>query len=158
VGRLDYNTTGVLLLTNDGEMSQALAHPSARTPRVYQVRVQGQINAEHIERLLTGVQLDDGLARAVGAKVMARGDANVTIQLTLHEGRYQEVRRMIQALGFRVSKLTRLSFAGLTIEGLAPGAWRSLTSRELARLKRDYLTAHKRHKGNQARLLRDEEA
>ncbi len=146
VGRLDYHTTGALLLTNDGEMAQALAHPGAATPRVYLVKVQGRFDEAQLEDLLRGVPLDDGVARATQAAVTARREGSTTIQLTLREGRYHEVRRMMQALGHRVSRLSRVSFAGLTTEGLAPGQWRHLTDRELSRLKRDYLNPFQRRR------------
>ncbi len=146
VGRLDYNTGGVLLLTNDGELAQALAHPSSQVPREYRVKVQGTVRQDVVERLQRGVSLDDGLARASMVRVISRTGKNSTIQLTLQEGRNKEVRRMMQALGHRVSKLTRLSFAGLDVQGLAIGDWRPLSSRELSRLKRDYLTPYRRRK------------
>jgi pseudouridine synthase len=158
VGRLDYNTSGALLLTNDGELAQALAHPSAGALRVYSVKVQGQVSDETIERLASGVMLDDGPARPVRVGIAGVTDATTTIQLVLREGRNREVRRMIEAVGHRVGKLTRVSFAGLGIEGLRPGQWRRLTPQELARLKKDFLTPYRRRTRGLTRLPHDDPA
>lgn len=158
VGRLDYNTSGALLLTNDGELAQALAHPRAGALRVYSVKVQGQVSDETIERLASGVMLDDGPARPVRVGIAGVTDATTTIQLVLREGRNREVRRMIEAVGHRVGKLTRVSFAGLGIEGLRPGQWRRLTPQELARLKKDFLTPYRRRTRELTRLPHDDPA
>lgn len=146
VGRLDFNTTGVLLLTNDGEFAQALSHPSSAVPRTYRVKVQGMVRQQVIERLDKGIVLDDGPARASDVRVISRTGKNSTLQLTLREGRNREVRRMMQAVGHRVMRLARVSFAGIDVDGLALGDWRPLNQRELFRLKRDYVTPYRRRK------------
>ncbi len=143
VGRLDYGTSGALLLTNDGELAQALAHPSSRAPRSYRVKLGGQVSEEELERLRLGVELADGPARAAEVGVLARTDRSTTIHLTIHEGRNHQIHRMAEALGRRVLRLVRLSFAGLTIEGLRQGEHRRLGAREVARLERDYRTKHR---------------
>lgn len=158
VGRLDYNTTGLLLLTNDGELAQALSHPSSGALRVYQVKTQGRVAPDTLDQLRAGVTLDDGLARPTEVRIAGVTARNTTLQLTLREGKNREVRRMLQAVGHRVGKLVRISFAGISIEGLPPGKWRHLTTRELARLKRDYLTPYRRRTRAGARLPHGESA
>jgi len=143
VGRLDYNTTGALLLTNDGELAQALSHPAAQAPRVYRARLEGDVTATELDALRQGVSLDDGVARAQEVFVVSRTDRSTTVQLTLLEGRNHQIHRMAAAIGHRVRGLVRLSFAGLEIDGLRAGSYRQLTGREVARLKRDFRRPHR---------------
>lgn len=143
VGRLDYNTSGVLLVTNDGAFSQALSHPSSQVPRAYRVKVSGSASAEALEQLRLGVEIGDGLARATEVFVAARTESSTTIMMTIHEGRYHQIHRMVEAVGHRVTKLMRTSFAGLDLEGLKPGEHRRLKGRDLGKLKRLYITPHR---------------
>ena len=132
VGRLDYATSGVLLLTNDGELTQALLHPKGEITKVYQCAVKGALTIEKLRQLEQGVLLDDGWTAPAKA---CRLKENV-LELAIHEGRNRPVRRMMAALGLEVIWLKRVSFAGLTLQGLRPGQWRELTAPELDRLLR----------------------
>lgn len=144
VGRLDYNTSGVLIVTNDGELSQALSHPSSQVPRAYRVKVSGAVRAEALDQLRRGVEIGDGLAKATDVYVAARTESSTTVMMTIHEGRYHQIHRMVEAIGHRVVKLVRVSFAGLDFEGLKPGEHRRLKGRELGKIKRLYVTPHRR--------------
>lgn len=134
VGRLDRNTTGVLLLTNDGNLANALMHPSGEVERVYRVRLDRSINEEHVSLLKKGIRLEDGWARAKDL-VSIPGSRKREMFLTLHEGRNREVRRIFEALRYEVKQLERISYAGLTGVGLARGKWRRLSHQEVERLK-----------------------
>jgi pseudouridine synthase len=132
VGRLDRDTTGALLVTNDGELAHRLMHPSMGVEKVYVADVKGSPEASALTRLRRGVELDDGLTAPARVRVLAPG----RIELRLHEGRNRQVRRMCAAVGHPVRRLHRSEYAGLTLDGLAPGEWRDLTSREVTRLRR----------------------
>jgi 23S rRNA pseudouridine2605 synthase len=145
VGRLDFATSGVLLATNDGDFSMALLHPKKAVPKTYVVKVQGEMATKDLDHWRKGVELaDDSDARRVVKTLPARvkllrHEAGKTwFELTITEGRNQQVRRMGEATGFRVMRLSRLEFAGITSEGLRPGGWRYLSPDELRDLKRDY--------------------
>jgi len=126
----------LLLLTNDGALANRLAHPSHEVAKTYLVRVRGILTAEQARPLEEGVELDDGrTAPAKVTEVRSRG-GHAWFELTLHEGRNRQVRRMCAALGLPVSRLMRIRYEFLTLEGLAPGQYRRLTSAEVARLKR----------------------
>ena len=132
VGRLDVETTGALLLTNDGELAHRLAHPKYEVEKVYVAEVEGEPSDEALRRLAEGVQLDDGLTAP--AEVRRLGPSRV--ELSIHEGRNRQVRRMLEAVGYPVRSLHRSRYAGLTLEGLAPGEWRELHDEEVASLYR----------------------
>src|SRR3954447_17369312 len=131
VGRLDVNTTGALLLTNDGELAHRLAHPRYGVEKTYVVRVEGMPDDDALRRLQDGVELEDGVTAA--AKVR-RLDAS-TLELTIHEGRNHQVKRMLAAVGHPVVRLHRSGYAGLGVEGLEPGTWRELDAAEVKRLR-----------------------
>ncbi len=131
VGRLDADTTGALLLTNDGELSHRLAHPSHEVDKVYVAEVEGTPDDAALAALEQGVELDDG--RTAPARV--RRLAPNRIELTIHEGRKHQVKRMLTAVGHPVRHLHRGAYAGLTLEGLEPGAWRELGRSEIERLR-----------------------
>lgn len=133
VGRLDRNTTGVLLLTNDGELTHRLMHPSYEVEKLYQVETDEPVPASALQSLLDGVELEDGPARA--DQVTHLGASN-RIGLALHEGRNRQVRRMFEALGFPVRKLERVRYAGLTADGMRPGQSRLLKPHEINALRR----------------------
>ena len=131
VGRLDADTTGVLLLTNDGELAHRLAHPRYEVDKVYVADVEGEPTDETLRRLGEGVDLEDG--RTAPAKARRLGASR--IELTLHEGRKHQVKRMCESVGHPVSRLHRSAYAGLTLRGLEPGAWRELTADEVESLR-----------------------
>jgi 23S rRNA pseudouridine2605 synthase len=131
VGRLDADTTGALLLTNDGELAHRLAHPRYEVDKVYVADVEGEPADETLRLLERGVDLDDG--RTAPARVRRLGPSR--IELTLHEGRKRQVKRMCEAVGHRVRGLHRSGYAGLGLRGLAPGGWRELTAAEVERLR-----------------------
>jgi len=133
IGRLDKNTTGVLLLTNDGDFAQRLAHPKFKMDKVYHVTVHRPVQDKEIRKLKSGIMLEDGLTRPCQARALDR--THKKLELILHEGRKRQVRRMVEALGLRVIRLARVKFAFLTVDGLKPGEWRRLTAQEIERLK-----------------------
>ena len=131
VGRLDADTTGALLLTNDGELAHRLAHPRYEVEKVYEAQVEGEPSAAALERLRRGVELDDG--PTAPARVRRLGPARV--ELAIHEGRKHQVKRMLAEVGHPVIRLHRSRYAGLTLEGLEPGEWRELEPFEVERLR-----------------------
>jgi len=131
VGRLDADTTGALLLTNDGALAHRLAHPRYGVEKVYEAEVDGHPSAEAIRRLEAGIELDDGVTAPAQARVLQPS----RIELTLHEGRKHQVKRMCLAIGHPVRRLHRARYAGLTLEGLQPGQWRELEPSEVKRLR-----------------------
>jgi len=135
VGRLDVDTTGALLLTNDGDLAHRLAHPRYGVPKVYEADVVGSPSADALARLRDGVELEDGVTAPARVRALVRGDRWTRLELTLHEGRKRQVRRMCEAVGHPVRGLRRVRYAGLDLEGLEPGEWRELTSGEVAALK-----------------------
>ncbi|HEX5395089.1 MAG TPA: pseudouridine synthase [Candidatus Saccharimonadales bacterium] len=132
VGRLDYDTTGALLLTNDGELANKLMHPRFKVDKVYEAVVKGIITKEVINKLNTGIELEDGRTAPAKAKMIAENK----IELIIHEGRKHQVKRMLSAVGMKVIALHRSKYAGLDLSGLKPGQWRDLTEDEVIRLKR----------------------
>ena len=130
VGRLDADTTGALLLTNDGPLAHRLAHPRYEVEKVYVADVDGEPDAAALQALAEGVELEDGLTAPATVRCLAPS----RIELVLHEGRNRQVRRMLEAVGHPVSRLHRSVYAGLTLEGLEPGAWRELEPSEVERL------------------------
>src|SRR5215216_5343886 len=131
VGRLDADTTGVLLLTNDGELAHRLAHPRYEVQKVYEVELEGEPSDEALAVLERGVDLDDGPT----APACARRLGPSRLELSIHEGRKHQVKRMLEAVGHPVTRLHRSRYAELTAEGLERGEWRELTSDEVASLR-----------------------
>ena len=131
VGRLDADTTGALLLTNDGPLAHRLAHPRYGVEKVYEVEVEGEPDDEALQQLAAGVELEDG----VTAPARTRRLGPSRIELTLHEGRKHQVKRMCEAVGHPVRRLHRSNYAGLNLEGLGPGDWRELTGAEVEVLR-----------------------
>jgi 23S rRNA pseudouridine2605 synthase len=131
VGRLDADTTGALLLTNDGPLAHRLMHPRYEVDKVYEAEVEGEPSDEALMQLTDGIELDDG--RTAPARVLRLGPS--LVELTIHEGRKHQVKRMLEAVGHPVSRLHRSRYAGLTLEGLEPGEWRELTREEVAQLR-----------------------
>jgi 23S rRNA pseudouridine2605 synthase len=135
VGRLDKETTGVLLLTNDGEWAQKLAHPRFGTEKVYHAELHRNLEYIDIKRARHGVMLSDGMA-VVDNVTFISGKSRKQIAVTLHGGKYRVVRRLFAELGYTVKKLDRVSFAGLTKRRLLPGSWRYLSKKEIESLKK----------------------
>jgi pseudouridine synthase len=136
VGRLDADTTGALLLTNDGPLAHRLAHPRYGVPKVYETVVEGSPGREVLQALREGVDLEDGRTAPARVRVLSKETGSTTLELTLHEGRKHQVKRMCAAVGHPVVRLHRSRYAGLGLEGLEPGDWRELETDEVAALRR----------------------
>ena len=134
VGRLDRNTTGVLLLTNDGELTKVLTHPSFNKAKIYHASLDRNLDFGDFKKIETGITLDDGFIKA---DVLSYTDPqdNKEIGIEIHSGRNKIVRRIFEHLGYKVKKLDRVYFAGLTKKGLTRGKWRFLTEKEISMLK-----------------------
>ena len=135
VGRLDRNTTGVLLLTNDGDMAQRLMHPKYDVQKIYQVSLDMNLKKEDFEKILEGMELEDGFIKADELSFVGDGDDKKEVGVVLHSGRNRIVRRMFEELGYKVVHLDRVSYAGLTKKNLPKGRWRMLTPQEIGFLK-----------------------
>jgi len=131
VGRLDYETEGLLVLTNDGEFTQRVLHPSFEVNKTYYTVVIGRVTPEAVKKLRQGVELEDGMTAPARVEVVTRTSTSTTLLITIHEGRNRQVRRMMSAVGYNVQYLRRDRFGSLTLEGLPSGAWRELSQREL---------------------------
>lgn len=131
VGRLDYDTTGALLLTNDGELANQLMHPSFEVDKIYEAQTQERVTPEMIKQLTAGVKLEDGRLTKGKAEKLGRSK----ISLIIHEGRKHQVKRMLAAVGLTVKSLHRPQYGSLTLDGLKSGQWRELTSSEVKSLK-----------------------
>ncbi|MBW6510681.1 MAG: rRNA pseudouridine synthase [Desulfuromonadaceae bacterium] len=136
VGRLDLTTEGLLLLTNDGDFAQQLAHPRHQIDKTYLVRVRGKVDYAMLRQLEVGVMLEDGMTAPARIGGVRSTGSHGWFNLTLREGRNRQVRRMCEAVGFPVSRLKRTNYAFLTLGDLAEGQWRELTRDEVARLKK----------------------
>jgi 23S rRNA pseudouridine2605 synthase len=137
VGRLDADTTGALLLTNDGPLAHRLAHPRYGVEKTYVADVEGDPGEAALERLRRGVELEDGQAAPARVRRLGRG----RVELILHEGRKHQAKRMLEAVGHPVRRLHRPTYAGLALAGLAPGEWRELTAAEVNALREATRTA-----------------
>ncbi len=136
VGRLDYHSAGLLLLTNDGELTERLLHPRYQIPRTYHAKVSGHPTPEALRALREGVRLADGTVTAPAqVQILRRREKKIWLEITLREGHNHEVRRMCEAVGHRVEKLVRVRFGPLVLENLPPGAYRPLEPSEIRALK-----------------------
>ncbi|MCB9730424.1 MAG: rRNA pseudouridine synthase [Deltaproteobacteria bacterium] len=135
VGRLDYQTEGVLLFTNDGDLARTLLLPDARVPRVYDVKVRGQLSPDAIAALERGVPLDGRATLPVVVERIPTRSRHDWLRLTLFEGRNRHVRRILEAVGHPVNRLRRAAFGPVDLEGLAPGSWRPLAPDEVSSLR-----------------------
>ena len=138
IGRLDKDSEGLLLMTNDGELAQKLMHPSHEVNKTYVVKVPGIVPQEKLDLLRVGVKLEDGLTAPAFVNLIAYDhEKNYTLfNISIHEGRNRQVRRMCDFIGFPVRELKRTKMANLTINGLGKGRYRELTEQELAELKK----------------------
>ncbi len=137
VGRLDYHSEGLLLLTNDGELAHKLTHPSFKVPKTYLVTLDQSPSAKAQKQIASGIPLEEGLTAPCKVEVLKEQDVSgQTLQMIIHEGRKRQIRRMWLALGFRVIRLKRTNLGPLSLKGLVPGEYRYLTSTEVTQLKR----------------------
>jgi 23S rRNA pseudouridine2605 synthase len=134
VGRLDRDSEGLLLLTNDGDLANRLMHPSHGVEKEYLAEVEGEPNARQIAKVRSGVELDDGPARAVSARVVAASRGRGAVRVVMTEGRKREVRRLLAAVGLPVTRLVRLRVGPITLDGMAPGDVRPLVRAEIQAL------------------------
>lgn len=130
VGRLDADSAGLLILTNDGDLAQRLTHPSHGVAKTYLVEVRGVPARAELARLRTGVELDDGLTAPAGVRIVDSNDRASALEIVLHEGRKRQIRRMLDTVGLSVDRLVRTRIGPLADPNLAPGAWRRLTHDE----------------------------
>jgi pseudouridine synthase len=134
VGRLDITTEGLILLTNDGGFAQRVAHPRYEVPRIYHAKVRGIPTAETLARLRSGVRVEGERLKVDRVRVL-EAEGNAWLELSLHEGKHHEVKRLLEAVGHPVSKLKRVAVGALTTRGLEPGEFRHLTPREVRALR-----------------------
>lgn len=154
VGRLDFDTTGLLLFTTDGDLAQAMLHPSHHIEKTYLAHVDGEVHDRDLEPLRTGIVLDDGPCQPARCRVLSARETRVlypqdigagtsVVEMVIREGRKHQVKRMLGAIHHPVIALYRPRFASLVLDDLAPGAWRYLTEREIADLRATIATATK---------------
>jgi 23S rRNA pseudouridine2605 synthase len=136
VGRLDLDTEGVLLLTNDGELAHRLAHPRYEIDKLYRAWVPGPFGDDAVKRFRKGVVIEDGFVARGEAQAVRVVGSRTLVEVRIHEGKKRQVRRMFQALGLTVRRLSRVNFGGLTTRGLAVGEWRDLKPEEIRMLYR----------------------
>ncbi|MEW6051361.1 MAG: pseudouridine synthase [Candidatus Zixiibacteriota bacterium] len=134
VGRLDFDTEGVLILTNDGDLAFRLAHPKYQVPKVYEARVKGQFKSEDAVRIADGIKLEDGATGKASVDILGFVKTSTRLRLTLTEGRKREVKQLCKLVGHAVEQLRRVDFAGIKAKGLGLGEWRLLTDSEVRRL------------------------
>jgi len=135
IGRLDAQTSGLLLFTNDGEVTYKLTHPKHEFSKTYRTAVKGKITHEAVKQLEQGVKLEDGLTAPAKVNVLEIDNDKSLIEITIHEGKNRQVRRMFETVGFPVHNLKRISFSFLDLKGVALGKFRMLTSQEIKKLK-----------------------
>jgi 23S rRNA pseudouridine2605 synthase len=136
VGRLDVDTTGLIILTNDGPLAHRLMHPSYGVPKTYVARIRGRVGKRELAELRSGVELEDGLTAPAEARLLKQGGKTVLVELTIHQGRKRQVRRMFAALGLQLEELQRSRYGPLADTGLAAGQWRDLSAEEVDALRR----------------------
>ncbi len=135
IGRLDLTTSGLLLLTNDGDLAHHLAHPRHEVEKTYLARVRGTVSPQTVALLEAGILLEDGMTAPARVKVTRRQPSHSWVEVSIHEGRNRQVRRMLEAVGHPVSRLQRIRYAFLTLDNLPPGRSRRLSAAEISRLK-----------------------
>jgi len=138
VGRLDFHTSGVMLLTNDGELASKLSHPASQVPKEYVAKVKGMVSEDSVERWKQSIVIDGRATRPAEVRRLRREGDKTWLAIVLREGRNRQVRRLGEAAGYQVMRLARVAYAGITVDGLKPGQWRHLTVDELKDLKRRF--------------------
>ncbi len=136
VGRLDYESEGLLLMTDDGELTNRLTHPRHHIPKVYHVRLEGEITPEELKALSGPMELDGYPLKPVEIGIVSRGEGRTVLSMTLHEGRNRQIRRMCEIAGLKLTGLKRVAVGDLTLGNLHPGKWRHLTSAQVESLKK----------------------
>ncbi|MGD2245768.1 MAG: pseudouridine synthase [Candidatus Aminicenantes bacterium] len=136
VGRLDYDSEGLLLMTNDGELANRLMHPRYEIKKIYLVKVSGLPEKNRLAKLEKGILIEGKKTAPAKISLLSSSPKRSLLKVEIHEGRKREIRRMFEAIGFPVLRLSRIEFAGLTAHGLNPGEWRYLTEKEVANLKK----------------------
>lgn len=134
VGRLDYDSEGLLFITNDGDFAYRILHPSKKIPKTYVIKVKGIIDEDAIEKLRQGVRLEDGLTAPAKAKRIRKSENNSWVEITIYEGRKRQVRRMLEKVGYSVIKLRRIAIGGLKLGDLKPGEIRRMTFEEVKKV------------------------
>ncbi|MBI5206075.1 MAG: rRNA pseudouridine synthase [Nitrospirae bacterium] len=137
VGRLDYDSEGLLLLTNDGDFTHAILHPSKKIPKTYHVKIKGLIEDDKIEKLKRGVKLEDGMTSPARLKKLRKTEENSWLEITIYEGKKRQVRRMFEKVGHSVLKLKRVRINGIELGNLPPGEIRYLTPEEVSKIKKE---------------------
>ena len=135
VGRLDFDTEGVLLMTNDGELAYRLTHPKYQVPRLYEALVKGKFTEKDADSIAAGIKLEDGAKGHARVRILHQDEKSSIIRLVLREGRKREVKQLCKSVGHEVVHLNRLEFGGITCRGLESGKWRELTKAEVNNLK-----------------------
>ena len=135
VGRLDFDSEGLMLLTNNGDLTQALLHPRYHVPKTYLIKVKSVLTDAEIAQLEKGIKLEDGMTSPATVKKVRKAEANSWVEITIHEGRKHQVKRMLEAVGHPVIKLTRVKMGPLTLGDLGSGEFRFLTDREANALR-----------------------
>ena len=139
VGRLDYNSEGLLILTNDGELSNQILHPRHKVPKTYLVKIDGVLAAEDIRKLESGIRLEDGLTAPAKVRRVKKTKSNSWVEIIIREGRKRQIRRMLQRVGHPVIKLIRTRINGLDLGDLKPGEYRYMTPAEVNKLKKEVM-------------------
>ena len=143
IGRLDMDSDGLLLLTDDGELANRLTHPRHEIPKIYHVTVSGEVSAEQLSALCAPMELDGYEILPVKSEVISRDGRSTTLEMTLYEGRNRQIRKMCEAVGLRISRLCRVAIGELELGKLEVGRWRELTPDELSYLKGEIKTLRK---------------
>lgn len=136
VGRLDYHSEGLLLITNDGELANAVLHPRSKVPKTYLVKVSGLPDDKDIDKLRKGIRLEDGMTAPAKVRRVRQTDSNAWLEMTIHEGKKRQIRRMMERIKHPVMRLRRTGIDGLSLGRLSTGEFRHLTPDEMKRLKR----------------------
>ncbi|MBP1710816.1 MAG: pseudouridylate synthase domain [Deltaproteobacteria bacterium] len=137
IGRLDYDSSGLLLLTNDGDFAQKIQHPRFQVPKTYRVKISGRLSKEELKQIINGVKLPDTVFKPENLNIDKINDKSTWLSLTLREGKNRIIRRGFEAAGRQVTRLVRESIGKITLTGLKEGQWRNLTGREISQLLND---------------------
>ncbi len=137
VGRLDFDSEGLIFLTNDGDLAQAILHPSKNIPKTYLVKVKGIIEEQTVKKLESGIKLEEGITAPAKVKMARVTDNNSWIEITIYEGKKRQIRRMLEKVGHRVLKLKRIRVNGINLGNLKTGSFRYLTPKEVEKIRRE---------------------